>query len=958
MDASPIVIRLLGPVDIRVDGAPLAVDTRKAVALLAYLAVSGRPASRESLGALLWPESDGPAARGALRRTLSVLNGALGGRGLAVDRSAVELRSDEVDVDVRVFRAGVGQARDHGHDPDRPCRACDRWLEAALALDRGPFMEGFGLRDSEAFDEWQVVQAEAHRRELAGALERLARSRLAARSWDRAVDVGRRWVELDPLHEPAHRLLMTAYAAAGEQAAAIHQYRECVRVLDEELGVAPLEATTDLYEAIRVGVLVQATALGPAADAGVAAAGPANGPAEASPTPEGPLVGRAAELDHLLGAVASIAQDGCLLVVDGEPGIGKTRLARALVERLTSGGSVALEARAYAGEATIPYASIAELLRAALDRPDAAARTSSVRPEALAEVARLVPIPGVRAGPAAPDPLGRGRLLEAIGDLLLALVAGDAPGLVWLDDAHWADASTLEAIAFLVHRLRGRPFGVLLTWRREDLPDGAAERLLADAGDRAETITLGRLGRDDVEALARAVRGSDATEAFVDGLFERSEGLPLYVVEALAGPDAVPSDHRGMDALVRSRLASTSELARQVVSAAAVIGRSFDLDTVRAASGRSEEETVAALEELARRGIVREVDPVEATTVRFDFTHGRLRDVAYDTLGLARRRLLHRRIAEALATPGAVAEGGARWSLIAHHEWLAGRATEAAEAHRRAGEHARSVFANAEAREHLDAALSLGHPAPAELHESLGQVLTLLGDYREAIAHLEAAAALAGPERLAAIEHELGRVHARRGDWDRAATHLAAALEAMADDGAALRSAILADVSAVSLRRSGPVAAEAAAGEALAVATMARDPAGIARAEDVLGLLARRRGDLEAARSHLGHALAVAVPESEAGLRIAALNTLALVVSDAGDPEAAIELTHEALALCERQGDRHRQAALENNLADLLHATGRREEAMEHLKRAVAIFADVGGAPDEYEPEIWKLVDW
>jgi tetratricopeptide (TPR) repeat protein len=88
------------------------------------------------------------------------------------------------------------------------------------------------------------------------------------------------------------------------------------------------------------------------------------------------------------------------------------------------------------------------------------------------------------------------------------------------------------------------------------------------------------------------------------------------------------------------------------------------------------------------------------------------------------------------------------------------------------------------------------------------------------------------------------------------------------------------------------------------------------------------------------------------------MNSLALVEADLGRRDRAIDLVREALALCERQGDRHRQAALENNLADLLRADGRADEGMEHLKRAVAIFADIGGQPDELRPEIWKLIEW
>ncbi len=955
-----ISIRLIGPIDIRVDSIPLAVDTRKAVALLVYLAVTGRTASRDSIAALLWPESDGGDARGALRRTLSVLNKALGGRGLEIDRMSVALDPAEVEVDLHVFRGLLGHAREHDHGPSTGCDSCDAQLDDALALDRGSFMDGFSLRDSEPFDEWQVAEAEAYRRDAAAALERLARSQLSARHWDRAVLAGRRWLDLDPLHEPAHRLLMSAYSAAGEDAAAVRQYRDCVRVLEAELGVAPLQETTDLYDAIRTGSYRP-----PAADGALTpgAQTPAEGQDRRASSPtEGPMVGRAAELGMLLDAARAIDTDGRVLIIEGEPGIGKTRLARAITDRLVADGAIVLEARAYPGEGAIPYASVVELLRAGLARPDAETRLATVRPELLAEVARLLPIPDVRPPEGGlGDPLGRGRFLDAVAEVLTALATGPRPGILWLDDAHWADGPTLEALAFLARRLRGRPIGVLLTWRREDLADPSAGGIVAaaTAEDRASEVILGRLGRTEIEVLARAALGPDASTAFVDRLLADSEGLPLYVSEALASPvtEEGPSVPR-IEALVRDRLATTSELARQVASAAAVIGRSFDLETVRFASGRSDDETVAALEELARRGFVREVATQERSELRYDFTHASLRNVAYDTLGLARRRLLHRRVAESLASLTGGREGGVRWSLIAYHELMAGRTDQAAEAHRLAGDHARRVYANAEAKEHLEAALALGHPAVADLHEALGQVLTLLGDYRAAIDHLETAAALAGMDRMAAIEHQLGKVHARRGAWGQADAHLESALQVVALDDAGRRSAILADRSAVAHRRGESGAAELAANEALAIATDAGDQTGIARAEDVLGMLARRRGDLPAARSHLERALSAAAAGADPSLQIAAMNTLALVVADSGDRASAIDLTLEALILCERVGDRHRQAALENNLSDLFHAEGRGDEAMDHLKRAVALFADIAGEPDEPEPEIWKLVEW
>jgi DNA-binding SARP family transcriptional activator len=950
-----LFIRLLGPVRVDVGGAPLSVDTRKAVALLAYLAVTDRPTSRETLAALLWPDSGEQEARGALRRTLSVLNAALGGVGLAIDRTTVALAGDGIDIDVQAFRRALARARGHGHPPDEACAACLAALDDAASLDRGDFMAGFALRDSEAFDEWQLVEAEAHRRDLAGALERLARGRLAAGAWESTVDVGRRWLELDPLHEPAHRLLMTALSRAGEPAAAIRQYRECVRVLDAELGVAPLAETTELYEAIRAG----------RGDAAGVAPRPAM---STSPDHAGPLpfVGRGAEIATLRRAVDAVGPDGRVLVIEGEPGIGKSRLAAELGATVRATGGATLEARGYAGEASIAFGPVVGLLRAGLERPGAADRLRSVPPDLLVEVARLTPLPDVVPPPAGTvDPFGRARLLDGLAEVLTALATGPAPGLVSLDDFHLADASTAEVIVFLARRLRGRPIALLVTWRAEELgqSDGrrTADALIdAAAGGR---LVLGRFDRGAVADLAAIRLGDAATDALVDRLFADSEGLPLYVAAALDrpgdAPDAIPGDVR---ALLGARIAAVGEIAAQVLAAAAVIGRSFDLETVRAASGRSDDETVDGLEELIRRGLVRELEPADGGDVGYDFTHGRLRDVAYESLGLARRRLLHRRVADAFSAAGKAGhEGRGRWPLIAYHERQAGRTAEAAEAHRRAGDEARAVYANREAREHLEAALALGHPSAVDLRLALADVLTLLGDYAGAIAQLESAAALAEPDRQGAIEHRLGLVHARRGDWDRADSHLLAAL-ATADAGAtasrADRSALLADRSGVAHRRGADHEAEQLAIEALTVAEAAVDPAGIARASNILGIVARSRHDLAAATRRLEGGLAAADAADDAGLRIATRNTLALVCADAGDRVRAVALTREALALCERQGDRHRQAALENNLADLLEAVGRRDESLDHLKRAVAIFADVGGRPGELEPEIWKLVEW
>ena len=462
-------------------------------------------------------------------------------------------------------------------------------LDEALAWDRGPFMEGFALRDSEAFDEWQAAEGEAHRRDLAGALERLARARAAERRWDLATDVTRRWLEVDPLHEPAHQLMISALARSGEVAGAIAQYRDLVRTLDRELGVAPLPETSELADAVRDGRL-----------------GPDRGATRPSQPPEThvyglpaggdtlalPLIGRDADVARLVAAAAGVGPDGQLLVIEGEAGIGKTRLAEAVVAAIRDAGGTVLEARTVAGESTIPFAVIAELIRSGSEEPGVADRIAAMPSRWQADAARLSPLPGVTTTPpgstAGTDPYGRLRLLESLSGALAALAEGPRGGLIWVDDIDRADPSSAEVVAYLARRLHRRRVAILLSGRFEsaDAPEVPPSLALA-LRDADVRIHLERLGRSDVTLLAERTLGARATSDVVDALLAETEGLPLYVAEALAAPDSIGgSVPGGMLALLRSRIASVDEVGRQVLAGAAVIGRSFDLETVRAAAGR------------------------------------------------------------------------------------------------------------------------------------------------------------------------------------------------------------------------------------------------------------------------------------------------------------------------------------------------------------------------------------
>lgn len=195
---------LLGSPRVDYGGAPVEVDTRKAIALLAYLAVTRKPHSRDTLAALLWPEYPQGRARAALRRTLSALGPVRAKGQLEADRKTVTLASDGVWVDVQRFRELLNECGTHGHPPADVCPACLPPLSEAAALYRGDFLAGFGIRDSYNFDDWQYLETESLRRELGEALDKLVRGHGARGEWESAIAHARRHLALDPLSEPAH----------------------------------------------------------------------------------------------------------------------------------------------------------------------------------------------------------------------------------------------------------------------------------------------------------------------------------------------------------------------------------------------------------------------------------------------------------------------------------------------------------------------------------------------------------------------------------------------------------------------------------------------------------------------------------------------------------------------------------------------------------------------------------
>jgi DNA-binding SARP family transcriptional activator/predicted negative regulator of RcsB-dependent stress response len=931
-----VSIRLLGPPRVERDGAAVSFDTRKAVALLAHLALSDRPRSRDALCDLLWPAQDSERARGALRRTLSTLRGAIGEEWVETQADGVALlRGDDLEIDVERFRALA-------EDDDAQV------LAEAADLCAGALLEGFALRDSPQFEQWQMAEARGLAGELAQVLQRLVGMLAAGGDYAGAIRYARRWLDAEPLHEMAHRELIRLYALSGDRAAALEQYRECVRALTQELGVAPVEETSLLFEQVSEGRVV-AEPVRPERPAATVPASPSAG--------DLPLVGRTGELARLAEMLDSVDGSGRLAVIEGEAGIGKTRLAAELTAHARAADALVLTARCHDASPELPYAPILELLTQALaTAPD---WIESVGPQRLADVSLLVPELGeLRELPpplSVSGPVAQARLLEGVAAVLAAATQRAPKALVFVDDVHAADSATLDVLAYLAQRLRRWPALLVMCWRSEHVPAGDRLRRLAGDLTRADagiTIRLERLSEAEVTELVTGADPEAPTE-LAERIYVESEGLPLFVTEYLearpSGEGPLTPFPREVRSLLEARLSGLDPISLQVVGAGAVIGRDFDFDVVRSTSGRDFEETLDAIEELLAKGLLREVGEGGA---EYEFSHQKLRELIYEEVSPPRRRLLHLRAARAIpATP-------ARAALIARHLREGGEEREAAEQYRAAAAHAVGVHAHADALGYLQAALACDPSQAGDLHEWIGDLQLRLGNYGAARSSYEAAAAEAAGASLAALEHKLGLVHLRRGEWDRADGRLTAALGTAPPEAPGLRARIAADLALTMHSRGGVDGARRQAEEALALAEEAGDQRALTQAHNLVGMLARSEGDLDAAGEELAQSRRLAEELEDEPAQVAALNNLALVARDAGRLDEALELTTKALEACSAYGDRHREAALENNLADLHHEAGRRDEAMAHLKRAVAIFAEVGGDEATRLPEIWKLVSW
>lgn len=835
-------VRLLGAVGVVLDGRRLcAFDALRLQRLLGRIATRSDPQNRARLAFELWPDSDEGQARTNLRKLLHDFRLALPGSGAFVEIGNGTVRwlpSGPGEVDVVDFRDAM-VAGD---------------FERAARLYAGDLLPA-------CYDDWVLGERAKLRAEVLGALGKLTEEAARREDHDAVVRHTQHILDLEPTDEAAVRVQMEAHLALGDRVAALRAYHRVAEVLDRDLGVAPGEAIQALYRQLRGGPDNREAVHGE----------------DPAPVAESPFVGRDMELAQLGEAWRALRRTGAQLVlVTGEPGIGKSRLAQELGRRVRAEGYAVATVRAYEAAGRLPWGPVVDLLRSDairshIDTLDAVWRVELARllPE-LRDVSR--PSERGQAG----DVAQRHRLFDAVRR---AIVAGDRPRLLIIDDLQWCDAETIELIGFIVRSGQAAPVLVVGTVRWEEIPPHHPLVGLVDALGHDQAVTIVPLDRFDAATtatLAARLRAEEAIDPKLAArLWSETEGNPLFVIEVLRAGIS-PEQSRTvltptMRAVLRARLAQLTDGARRVAEMAAVIGRPFPVGLMAAATGIDEHELIDPVDELWRRRIIRDQGH------SYDFSHDKLRAVALEMVSPARRRQLHRAVAEAITVTFRSDMDAASPRLAAHYD-QAGMVEAAIHAYRMAGCRAVAVSALEQAAALFRRALVLLAELPPssdrdalelELRIALGSPLVALEGYGSRAAHQLY-------ERALALCHKLHRPVAPpilRG------LGLARLQGCRFDDCDELARALLEHGS--------------------------RDP--IARTEGryLLGVSAFWRGDLAGARHHLDVAIATYdVSHRDAHLALYAqdpkavcLVRLAWVALWAGDAGRADEMVRSALGI-------------------------------------------------------------
>lgn len=706
---------------------PLALPSRKGQSLLWYCAAQpDRMFARTFLADLLWGDSTAPLDNlntelSRLRRALPVWPLRPVGNALGWDAAA----------GISVNTAGFARLLEDARHATTPAAAAA--LAAAVRLASGPFLDGVVLPGSEEFTAWLEGEREYWRQQVLGAWERLLHLEEELAVWTQLAAHARQALQVDPLREGFHRGLMLAHFRCGDRAAALAQFEACKTILRERLAVEPGPATLELREAI-VGAGERPPLPGGATGTSAAA--------------DPPFLGRE---DLVCRVRESLARAGKgrwrLVLLQGEAGIGKTRLVEEVLREQGTGignrGTMLL-GRCHGEFQGLPYFPVVEALNAAL--PGLPLSRLEVEEVWLQEVGRLVPgLAGLRPQPRLPPADvsgdGRQRLFEGLVRFLAAL---PPPILLVLEDLHWADETTLAFCAYLARVPAARGIVLLATIRVGEIPERIEVLLskLAREG-RLERREVPPLVAADVHKLTAAVSGSSDPE-LGKWIYAESGGVPLFAVELLRWERGA-REERGLrslpgtiQAVVAERLGRVAVPGRSMLDAVSLFPAGAALPLLQQVTGLAEKEALAAAEALLRTGFLRErdaLDGIGGSGPLLVFIHEVVRRTVRDAIIRPKAESLHRRAYWGLVAGMAAGPDPWRAETLAWHAMAGGLWEEAMHWNLRAAEAAEGTYAYAAAARFLRQALDCLAQLPATQERRRQE-----GDVRYRLLEVEAVA--------------------------------------------------------------------------------------------------------------------------------------------------------------------------------------------------------------------------
>jgi DNA-binding SARP family transcriptional activator len=708
---SQLQLSLLGVPVVKHGERTLTFPTRKALALLVYLIVEGGTHQRKTLSESFWPELDAEHGRAALRATLLELRKLLERSHepgelahLLVERDTLGFDVDSpLIVDIQSVESASKQVG-RGTPPmaNQDGGELLAQLEQATQQATGPFLAGFTLRDSQFFDDWTRQQREYWHLRVHQLFDAL--SLLYERSGDveRAIETLTSWLNFDPLNEEGYRRLMRLRFSKGDRTGALRAYADCRAVLADQLQVDPEPETIALVKRIRHTAPVR----GPQVRSPqLSRTSPGQPPTNLL---DGPFLGRKAEFGTLIECFQHAhAGRPQLVLLQGEAGIGKTRLATEFVRWAQAQGADVLVGRALQTGRQLPYQPLIDVLRRGLGQEHAP--DDLLSNVWLAELSRLLPelrdrYPNLPV-PSTDKELGHNRLFEATARLV-QVWAERRPLVLLLDDMQGADTATLDLLLYLARNLAEQSAPVLLlltlctgsescvdsqtSWlmalKRTHIPM-AALQLAAFSQEETQRFVQGIAWVEQplqVENFDLLERGSqngearlsrDALVPFANWLYFQTRGLPLYLVEALKElltrgiivpslqengswglvlltgllaqtpvGELIPSSVRG---LIRFQLGQLTPTAWELLVAGAALGQGLTFELLIEVAQIDEQEGLRALEELLSKGLLCERRLVEDSQAidGYAFPREMLREVVYQEAGTTRKRLVQQRVA-------------------------------------------------------------------------------------------------------------------------------------------------------------------------------------------------------------------------------------------------------------------------------------------------------------------------